>query len=265
MSLSLKEVPSLYKKAGVIYRRLIVPRAIKKADRIITISQFAKNEICSYYPASQNKIEVVYNSADINIKGLNEKAEKAFFEDNDISSPYILGFGSLETRKNSMGLIKAYCELSNDIKLRYQLVLFGFRGYEESEEFRYIKKNSVKNVIVLGYISDEEKTTLYKKSSMFVFPTFSEGFGIPVLEAFSNSTPVITSNVTAVPEVAGDAAILVDPSNINMISKAIERLIVENELAQLLIEKGKLQLQKFDWRRTSERMINLIKAVKGEK
>lgn len=258
MSLSLKGVVSLYKKAGVIYRRIIVPRAIKNADKVITISQFAKKEICGYFPTAAKKIEVVYNSADINVKGLGIREEKNFFEDNNIQSPYILGFGSLESRKNSMGLIRAYCQLPEDIKEKYQLVLFGFRGYEDSEEYQYIKNNSLKNIIVLGYISDEKKTTLYRNSEMFVFPTYSEGFGIPVLEAYANKTPVITSNVTAVPEIAGDAAILINPADTEGLAEAIYTVISNKSIQDEMKNKGNTQLKKFDWEKSAKKLFVII-------
>lgn len=258
MSLPLKEVFSLYKKAGVIYRRIIVPRAIKNADKVITISQFAKKEICGYYPAAEKKIEVVYNSADINVKGLDAQEQKSFFVDNNIQPPYILGFGSLESRKNSMGLIRAYCQLPENIREKYQLVLFGFRGYKESKEYQYIKNNSLKNIIVLGYISDEKKTVLYQNSEMFVFPTYSEGFGIPILEAFANKTPVITSNVTAVPEIAGDAAILVNPADTKGLAEAIYTLISNRSIGDEMKNKGNIQLKKFDWNKSAKRIFTII-------
>ena len=261
MSLLLKDVPSLYKKAGMIYRRTIVPKAVKKASKIITISQFAKHEICGYFPSSQNKITVVYNSADINAEELNESDKTIFFDSNNIKTPYILGFGSLESRKNSMGLIKAYCKLPDRIKRQFQLVLFGFRGFEESEEYKYIQNNAVENVIVLGYVSEKEKNTLYKNSTVFVFPTFSEGFGIPVLEAFSNRTAVITSNVTSLPEVAGDAAVLVNPTDIEDIKNVIEKVLDDEKMRLALVEKGLIQLKNFDWKNSSKMVLNILQEV----
>lgn len=259
MSASLKKTPSLYKKAGLIYRRTIVPKAIKKAKTIITISQFTKKEICNYFPNAENKIQIVYNSTDINTNVLNDCEKNAFFIENNIQAPYILGFGSLETRKNSLGLIKAYEMLPTELKQHYQLVLFGFRGYEDSEEFKYINEHHIDNVVILKYISDEEKTTLYRNSELFVFPTFSEGFGIPVLEAFANASPVITSNVTAIPEVAGDAAILIDPFNTKMICDAMNKVLSNEALSKDLIMRGENQLKKFDWKLSSEKVYEIIK------
>ena len=157
MEAPLKSAPSLYKKLGIIYRKNIVPFAARNAKSIITISQFAKNEIARFFKRESEKVKVIYISADISDKRLNTSDTASFFENNGIECPYILGFGSLETRKNTMRLIKAYIKLPDIIKKEYQLVLFGFRGYEESEEYKLIHtKNLEKKIIVLGYVSDEE-------------------------------------------------------------------------------------------------------------
>ena len=265
MEVPLKCTPSLYKKLGIIYRKNIVPVAARNAKSIITGSQFAKNEIARFFKRESEKVKVIYNSADISDKRLNTSDTVSFFEKNGIERPYILGFGSLETRKNTMRLIEAYIKLPDIIKKEYQLVLFGFRGYEESEEYKLIHaKNLEKKIIVLGYVSDEEKATLYGLSKLFAFPTLSEGFGIPVLEAFVGETPVITSNVTSIPEVAGKAAILIDPTNVSLLTTQIDRLVSDEELCNRLVIAGKEQLKKFDWRITAENILAELKAVCSE-
>ena len=256
MDQRLRDAPNLYKKFGMLYRKLIVPKAVKKAKKVITDSQYAKNEILRYFPEAENKIEVIYCGADI--YKLSNFDEKQYLELNDIRIPYILGFGSLEKRKNSMGLIKAYEGLEYDIRQSYQLVLFGFRGFKESEEYIYIQEHKLDNVKVLGYVSEDEKCTLYKNSAMFVFPTLSEGFGIPVLEAYAAGTPVITSNTTSLPEVAGDAAVLIDPEKTSQLSKAISRLIIDKDQRITMVKRGLEQLKKFDWSITSSKVINAI-------
>ncbi len=258
MTAKLGAAPSLYKKAGIIYRRCIVPIAVKKAKRIMTISQYAKNEICNRFPQERNKIDVVYNSTEINKDKLNQAEEKEFFNKMGIEENYLLGFGSCERRKNSLGLIKAYESLSDNLKNKYQLVLFGFRDYENSDDYRYIVEHKLHNIVILGYISEREKASLYSNCRMFVFPTFSEGFGIPILEAFSYNAPVITSNVTAIPEVAGDAAIFIDPNNISQITSAINELLTNSYQAEAMKAKGKAQLQKFDWKKSSKQIFDII-------
>ena len=262
MTQPLKSAPTWYKKAGIIYRRFVVPKAINRSKKVITISQYAQSVICSSFPSATEKIRVIYNSADINTSALDIEAEKKFFKDHNITVPYILGFGSLEPRKNSIGLIKAYSHLPADIREKYQLVLFGFRGFGESADRNYIQEKHIKGIVVLGYVSDKEKNTLYRNSEMFVFPTSSEGFGIPVLEAYANSTPVITSNVTSIPEVAGDAAILVDPERLDQIKTAIIKLAMNAKLREELILKGKRQLTCFDWEKSSEHVMSVVMETK---
>lgn len=262
MDAPLKSAPSLYKKLGIIYRKNVVPFAAKNARSIITISEFAKNEITRFFVKQSEKIKVIYISADISNKRLTQLDTELFFEKNKISRPFILGFGSLESRKNTMRLIRAYTELDNSIKNTYQLVLFGFRGYEESEEYKYISsKHLESDIVVLGYVSDEEKATLYGLSELFVFPTLSEGFGIPVLEAFVGETPVITSKVTSIPEVAGEAAVLIDPTDVQVLKKEIARVILDDELKQEMVSAGKKQLKKFDWQITADGIMAELQAV----
>lgn len=258
MKTTLRSTKTLYKKLGVIYRKTIVPMAIKKASVIFTDSEFSSKEISSRFYESKNKLQIVYVGADYSGCKLNHNESKMFFEKNNIRKPYILGFASLEKRKNTMRLIEAYRNLSDELLQKYQLVLFGFRGYEYSEELKYIQNNNIRNIIILGYVSDKEKNTLYSESSLFVFPSLYEGFGIPVLEAFANETPVVTSNTTSLPEVAGDAAIMVDPLDADSINSGMVKVLCDTQMSKELIEKGKHQLQKFDWKKTSEQIYSVL-------
>lgn len=254
--------PTLYKKVGQLYRKIFVPIAARKSQKIITISEYARNEILSEFPDSSDKIEVIYLSAEAGRNKLNPEVWEKYKKKNGIADCYILGFGSLEKRKNSLQLIKSYEALPDDYRKVYQLVLFGFRGWEKSEEYIYIKEHNLDNVVLLGYVSDEEKNSLYSNSKMFVFPSLSEGFGIPVLEAFANDTPVITSITTSLPEVAGDAAILVDPQDEKAISEAMNKLLYDSALCSELKIKGKNQYDRFDWKITAEKIMNTLIGAK---
>lgn len=260
MNSPLKSASSLYKKIGILYRRNVVPTAIRKASAVITISEFAKKEIGKIFPKQVSKVTVILLGSDIRDNCLTEKNKTIFFTKNKICKPYILGFGSLETRKNSLLLIQAYESLPIEIKKRYQLVLFGFRGYKKSADYKYIIEHQMDSYIrVLGYVSEEEKRTLYKESEMFVFPTQSEGFGIPVLEAFSAKTPVITSNTTSIPEVAGNAAILISPNDKKQIMEAILRILEDDTIMNEMIIAGDKQLQKFNWEYSAKKIMEVIK------
>lgn len=249
--------PTLYKKAGMLYRRLIVPKAAHRATHIITISKYARTEILKNIRSLKEKISIIYLGMEAVSSSLVD--EQSFYEKNGIQKNYILGFGSMEKRKNSLGLIKAYELLDETVRRNHQLVLFGFRGYEESQDLLYIKERGLKNIILLGYVTEEEKIALYRNSIMFVFPTFSEGFGIPVLEAYANKTPVVTSNSTSLPEVAGNAAVLINPESIAEISNAMKMLIEDPARREAMIECGTEQRKKFDWDVTAEKIMRVLK------
>ena len=258
-----QDVPTLYKKAGMLYRRIVVPKAAKKADKIITISHYAKQELCRLFPYVEDKIDVIYDSASKDTTALSAKEQEIFFNQHGICKPYILAFGSLEKRKNTLRIIKAYEKLPEQIKKSYQLVLFGFRGYDGSEVEHYLQVNRRNlDIKILGFVSEKEKNTLYQQCEFFVFPSLSEGFGIPVLEAYANQAAVITSNTTSLPEVAGDAAVLVNPESIEAICSAMLYVLHWNDKEKLQhLKKANKQLMNFDWQKTADKLWQVMSSI----
>ena len=258
-----QDVPTLYKKAGMLYRRIVVPKAAKKADKIITISHYAKQELCRLFPYVEDKIDVIYDSASKDTTALSAKEQEIFFNQHGICKPYILAFGSLEKRKNTLRVIKAYEKLPEQIKKSYQLVLFGFRGYDGSEVEHYLQVNRRNlDIKILGFVSEKEKNTLYQQCEFFVFPSLSEGFGIPVLEAYANQAAVITSNTTSLPEVAGDAAVLVNPESIEAICSAMLYVLHWNDKEKLQhLKKANKQLMNFDWQKTADKLWQVMSSI----
>lgn len=250
--------PTLYKKMGVLYRRLTVPRAARNAYSVVTVSEYSREQICKWFPITKGKMTVIPNGIDLK-ESISVKASNEFLIKNGITGKYILGFGSLEARKNTIALIKAYELLDESIKEKHLLVLFGFRGYEKSKERDYIEKHNLQSSVkVFGYITEEEKKCLYSHCSVFVFPSLSEGFGIPLLEAFSDGVPVVTSNVTSLPEVAGKGALLVDPKDVIEIASSISQVLENHEMALQLTVEGKKQVEKYSWKASSEKMQKLF-------
>jgi len=258
-----QDVPTLYKKAGMLYRRIVVPKAAKKADKIITISHYAKQELCRLFPYVEDKIDVIYDSANKNTTALSAREQEVFFNQHGIRKTYILAFGSLEKRKNTLRVIKAYEQLPEEIKKSHQLILFGFRGYAGSEVERYLQVNGRNlDIKILGFVSEKEKNTLYQQCDFFVFPSLSEGFGIPVLEAYANQAAVITSNTTSLPEVAGDAAVLVNPESIESICSAMLYVLHWNDKEKLQhLKEANKQLTKFDWQKTADKLWQVMSSV----
>lgn len=250
MNGSILSPPTLYKKMGKTYRRIIAPIAIRNADRIVTISNNIKQEIIDMFPEANKKITVAYNGCEYSNKYLDDYSWKELKENENIRGEYILAFGSLEERKNTMATIKAF-EIIKSENPEAELILFGFRGFEHSMEYKYVIEKKIKGIHFMGYISEEEKNSLYLNAKCFLFPSLSEGFGLPILEAFYNEVPVITSNCSSMPEVAGDAAIFINPYDINSIVKGIKIVYRDTNVNVL---KGKERLKKFNWDTTTKVM-----------
>jgi glycosyltransferase involved in cell wall biosynthesis len=182
-----------------------------------------------------------------------------------LSQPYILYVGSIEPRKNLLRLLQAYARLRKDLP-GWKLVLVGARNAWKStpisEEMR--KLNLAPWVQLTGYIPEEDLPALYNGAGLFAFPSLYEGFGLPVLEAMACGTPVITSNVSSLPEVAGDAALLVDPYNVEEIAAAMVNVLSDQELSEDLHRRGLERSKEFSWERTAQQTLEVYKKVLRE-
>jgi len=227
----------------------------RRADRIITISEFSKQEIIKYLGIPSEKIAVVPCAVDHsiynNIIDLDELTviKKKFNIDQD----YFLYLGTLEPRKNIERLIDAYAALHKRDTLIPKLVIAGKNGWNYDNVYKKVNDYKInENVIFTGYIDAEEAVTLLKGALAFVFPSIYEGFGMPPLEAMACGVPIITSNVSSLPEVVQDAGYLIDPFSAEELSEAMFEIINNSEQRKRLIEKGLKRAKKFTWKGSAE-------------
>jgi glycosyltransferase involved in cell wall biosynthesis len=173
---------------------------------------------------------------------------------------FILNIGTIEPRKNIAGLIKAFDKIADQPELKdYFLVIAGSIGWKNKEIYKAISSAKNKERIkMIGYIEEGERVNFYNLATIFCYPSFYEGFGLPILEAMASGVPVITSNVSAMPEVAGDAAILIDPNDINSLAEALKQLAGDENLRQTFREKGLLQTKKFSWKKSAEEYLKIF-------
>ena len=246
-----------------VYMEKFVPRSIKQSTRVITISEFSKKEICEYYKVPEDKVSVVtpavdhtvfyprdYHSIDVIRKKYN------------IKDKYILSVCTLEPRKNLLGVLDAYEMLPDKIKSGFTLVLAGGKGWLDEELDTKIKNLSSKyDIVRTGYVPDEDLPILYSGASVFVFPSFYEGFGMPVLEAMACGTPVITSNNSSLPEVVDNAGIMIDAKDSTKLAKDIDRVLTDTKLAKELRDKGIAQARKFSWDKSAKKMLKILKDI----
>lgn len=220
-------------------------------DHIHTVSEFTKSRICFHFPYFCNSITTVY-------PGINHLNNSSSEIDNYRKLPknYILFVGTLELRKNVLNVIESFLQFSNKSQDKnFSLVLVGRFGFGENEINKKVLTS--KNVLHFADVNNHELQHIYKKASAFIFPSFYEGFGLPVLEAMLQEIPVITSNTGALSEISSDAALKVSPDSIEEISEAILKITQNHELRNELISKGKIQAQKFTWEKSAAELAQL--------
>ncbi len=239
-----------------------MPNIISNSCGILTVSEYSKKDILkffSFYP--EDKIFVTPLAANNNFKPLDKNNCKLYVEHTfGVKDPYILYIGGFSLRKNVLGLIKAFSKVYKDLNKPYKLLLGGGLKDEGEKLFTFVKENNLQDkVIFCGYLEDKILPVLYSGCDAFVYPSFYEGFGLPPLEAMSCKAPVITSNLTSIPEVTGDDAILINPYNINELEKALVTLLNDETLKANLSERGYLRSLEFTWTNTAQ---NTLKAYK---
>lgn len=242
------------------HKMVNVKKLVNKFDKIIAVSKNTKRDIVELYGVDENKIEVIY-------PGIGEefgevKSQKLKVKNKyDLPEKFILFLGTIEPRKNIEGLISAFNELKKDERFKeYKLVLAGGKGWKSENIYLTWKNSPYKNDInFLGYIPKEEKPVLYSLASLFVYPSFYEGFGFPPLEAMAAGVPVITSFASSLPEVVGEAGLMVDPYNITDIKIAMEKILIDEKLKNSLVAKGFEQVKKFSWEKTAEKYLEIFR------
>ncbi len=228
------------------------------ADKIIAISEYTKKRLVHFFPfVDKDKIEVVYCGNRDTLSGYEDKFS-CIEKYGVVTGDFFLAVGTIEPRKNYETLLKAFKKYLDCTDKPKKLCIAGGYGWLEDDFHNKIQALGLENdVIVTGYVSEEELANLYRHCFAFVYPTWYEGFGLPVLEAMNFEKPVITSNVTSIPEVAGNGALLVDPGNAEQITGCMIRLENDEALCKELIEESKEQVKKFSWEKSATELLEI--------
>lgn len=263
--LSFIRYPKFFSRKRRLWHWFINPKKlIRGADKIIAVSENTKNDLIELYKIAPEKVSVVYSGVEKDPR--NENRELSFEEIGkkyNLPENFILFLGTLEPRKNIEGLIRAFEILKKNAQLpinNYQLLITGSRGWGYESILKKIKNSPARESIkLIDYISPEEKFVFYKLAKLFVYPSFYEGFGFPPLEAAAAGTPVVVSTNSSLPEVMGEAALMVDPNNPAEMAKVMAECLTDENLRDSLIEKGKKQAEKFNWRKCAEEVLTSFK------
>jgi glycosyltransferase involved in cell wall biosynthesis len=237
--------------------RHLMPMAVRLADRVICVSQHTASELTSQCPYAQDKTRVVHEGTTVfsdSTDSLNSLKLAV-----DLSRPYFLFVGTVEPRKNLGRLIEAYAHLHPEIRQVADLVVIGGKGWGGVNVESLSEQHGIADrVKVLGYVNDQQLSVLYSKALFLAMPSLYEGFGLPLLEAMSWGTPVLTSQISSMPEIAGEAAVFVDPESIESISSGLRKLLVDKALRRLLGEAGRQRVRQFSWDVTAKKTLEVF-------
>jgi glycosyltransferase involved in cell wall biosynthesis len=265
MDLAYLYFPQLFKPSDLYQLKSWTAYSVKKAAKVITISNSSKNDIIKEYNIPEKNVAVIYPgikpiiALTPHIYSMNELKSKYGLSEN-----FLLFVGTLQPRKNITRLIESFAKVVADEKAPpdLQLVIVGKKGWLYEEILTTPAKLEItEKVKFLDFVSDDDLNILYQHAICYILPSLYEGFGLPVLEAMKHDCPVITSNTSSLPEAGGDAALYVDPKDTNDIAAKIMKLVMHKELRKELIAKGKKQLTKFSWEKTAKETLQILEEV----
>ena len=230
-----------------------IDQAVRSTDHIIAVSKATKQDLISLLGVPDEKITVIYEGCNPLYGPLDKEKAVAFCRDRwGLDENFIFFISTIEPRKNIPTLLRAFKYLQDKYKRKEKLVLAGTKGWLFEEVERTIDELNLANeVVLIGRVRDSEVNYLYNAASMLVFPSFYEGFGLPPLEAMTCGTPTIVSNIKVMPEVVGDAALIIDPHDEDDVAVAMHRLLVDEDLRSELIAKGLKRAEKFSWEKAA--------------
>jgi glycosyltransferase involved in cell wall biosynthesis len=251
---------SLVKRA---YFRAMIPQMARRSEKVIAISESTKRDLLRLLEIKEEKICVTHLGVDKRFRPVTDEQELTRVREKyNLPAKYILYVGLIEPRKNVEALVDAYH--ADSLHTEFDLVLAGNLGWGYAPLLAKVANSRVRNRIRMpGYVADADLPALFSMAAVFVYPSVYEGFGLPVLEAMACGTPVITSKVSSLPEVAGEAAILVDPSDPKALASALQSVLGDEHLGKSLSEKGMQRAGLFTWEKTAQKTLGVYKDMFG--
>jgi len=256
-----------YQKLGNMYRRWFVPTVIKKSKKVITVSNYEKERINNHFGFTDNRLSAIYNGVGAHFKQVTNVGVLASIKEKySLPEKFFFFLGNTDPKKNTKGVLDAYGDFNENSPNAYQLVMLDYDEEELQKLLLSINRSELrKNIHLLGYVQNIELPAIISQCSIFLYPSLRESFGIPILEGMACGVPVITSNTSSMPEVAGDdAALIVDPHDPAQITAAIQTLVDDDVLANILSERGILRAQQFSWVVMSQNVLDLYTEVYQE-
>jgi glycosyltransferase involved in cell wall biosynthesis len=246
------------------YLKLTTRFGVANAKKIITVSQSTKNDVVKVYGVDPSKIEVIHLGVDAKYQPLAYDQTQAVLDKYGLShKKYILFLGTLQPRKNIVRLTDAYVKLKKDYRIEEKLVIVGGKGWLWEPIVQKLESAKLSDAVVhLGYVDEADKVALYNGATLLTLPALYEGFGLPPLEAMASGTPVVVSNISSLPEVVGDAGVLVDPNSVDSIAEGILKVLMDKNLQNEMSQKGMMRAKEFTWGKTAEKTLAVLESLK---
>lgn len=251
------------RKIKIYLARYFNRMSIKKADAVITISNFSKQEIVNTFKISENKVHVLYCGPG-NVDSESNSGKDLLKRKYNLANDYILFVSTIEPRKNLLNLVKAYEQMKKRHSIKESLVIVGKKGWDFKKTLNYIEKSVFRDSIIsTDFVSTADLNYFYRNASLFVFPSFMEGFGIPPLEAMSHGCPTLTSNTSSLPEVVNHPEMMFDPDDVEQICEKCLRILQDSTFRENNIKKGIQNVKRFSWRKSAEQIISIYNSLAG--
>lgn len=260
--LSYVRVPSAASPSLKAFLDAVVPRSVARADRVLADSQSTKDDLIALYNTPSDKITVLYSGVDARFVRVADPAllEQIRRKYHLPSAPFILSVGTVQPRKNYERLIRALWLLRQG-GIDVDLVIVGGKGWLQDGIYRAVQELKLsEHVHFAGFVDDQDLPGVYTSALLTAFPSLYEGFGLPILESMACGTPVLTSNISSLPEVVGDAGIQVTPTDVDEIAAEMKRLIDDSDLRSLLVQKGYAQAARFSWLEAAEQLRGIYRS-----
>jgi glycosyltransferase involved in cell wall biosynthesis len=261
--------PQFIKFSDLFFLKILIPVSLKRADKIVAVSQFTKDEIIKFYKINPEKIECVYNSIGDEFLNpptggeISEEQLKKVKNKYNLPEKFILYIGTLQPRKNIPQLIEAFARIKNKLG-DFKLVICGNKkahNFDKKIENSVNINNLGNDVIFLGFIDEKDKKAVYKLAHVFAFPSLYEGFGIPVLEAMSQNVPVLASDIPSLKEIAGEGALYFDVASVDDFSKKLYSISIDSDLREKLAKTGKARVSFFSWENSAQKTLAIYKEL----
>lgn len=248
----------------LFYWRKVLPHCVARARKIITVSEFSRQDLIDAWGVPPEKVQAIHSGRDTYYHRLPQEELSLLRAKYQLPERFIFALGAQAPRKNTVRVVEAFRVLKRECKSDCALVISGLQpGMQDQLRLTLQDDPLAKDIVLLGFIEREHLRVLYNAASAFVYASLYEGFGFPLLEAMACGAPVAASNRTSLPEIAGDAALFFDPENVEEMAVCLHRLLDDRQLAETMRAKGYERCQRFDWSRTARQTLDVYRAVLG--